>query len=298
MTLTILIYGWNGWIGNMFLNEYKKSYPTYTIIQSTSRIEPENEEILLSEIKNADRVICVLGRTSGVLSNGKVINTIDYLEQEGKLVENIRDNLYAPILLSILCQKLSKHLLYLGTGCIFSWDTKSDQSLRIQEEDYPNFFGSSYSIVKGFTDDLIRVFSNTVCNCRIRMPIVNYSHPRNFVTKIANYSKINDMPNSISYLPEMILIMIEMSNKKEVGTFNMTNPGYITHSEILSLYKEKVDNSISYEIVKEESQLNLASKRSNNILDTSKLEKWCFENCMKLSSIHDAILDCFKNYNK
>ncbi len=295
--LKILIYGSNGWIGSMFIDTINKKYPNYTIIQSSTRVQPGNEELLKKEISEADRVICTIGRTSGTLSDGTKINTIDYLEHNGKLVENVQDNLYAPILLALLCQQLDKHLLYLGTGCIFSWDTNNNQSIKIKEENYPNFFGSSYSTVKGFTDDLTRLFPN-ICNCRIRMPIVNYDHSRNFITKIVNYSKINTMPNSMTYLPEMIPIMIKLSIKKETGTFNMTNPGYITHSEILHEYKKFVNPSHTYEIVKQESELNLASKRSNNILDTTKLEKWCIENYIQISTINDAIMTCMKTYNK
>ncbi len=294
--MKILFYGSKGWIGGMFITQILKN-KEITIVESETKIKPDNEEQLRKEIREADRIICTIGRTSGTLSDGTIINTIDYLEKEGKLVENIQDNLYAPILLAILCQQLDKHLLYLGTGCIFSWDTKLNQSTKIKEEDYPNFFGSSYSTVKGFTDNLTRLFPN-MCNCRIRMPIVNFDHPRNFITKIANYSKINNMPNSMTYLPEIIPIMIKMSINQTTGTFNMTNPDYITHSEILDLYKKIVNHNHNYELVTSESELNLASKRSNNILDTDKLEKWCLENNIHLSTIQEAVNHCFKNYNQ
>jgi len=293
--MRVLVYGANGWIGGMLVNEWKTRYPTDTVISSTTRVKEGNEILLLSEIMHADRVVCMIGRTSGRTENGEYINTIDYLEQPGKLRENIGDNLYAPLLLAILCSQLGKHLLYLGTGCIFNWDTRIDTKHKIKEEDYPTFFGSSYSTVKGFTDNLVKLFPN-VCNCRIRMPIVNYSHQRNFITKIVGYTKINNMPNSMTYLPEMIPIMIEMSREGAKGTYNMTNPGYISHSEILEEYREKVEPSHVYELVTDEKELNLASKRSNNILNTKKLEDWCKVHDLKLSSIQDAIKECFFDY--
>lgn len=290
--MRVLIYGANGWIGGMFTHSWSNKYPSDTIIQSTTRIAPENEILLLSEIMGADRVVCMIGRTSGRLPDGTWVNTIDYLEHPNKLKENIQDNLYAPMLLAIMCNQLQKHLLYLGTGCIFSWDTRDDQKTTVSEENYPNFFGSSYSTVKGFTDDMMKLFPN-VCNCRIRMPIVNYEHPRNFITKIVGYSKINNMPNSMTYLPEILPIMVEMSRNKTSGTYNMTNPGYITHSEILNMYTLSVDKNHTYTTVKNESELNLASKRSNNILDTDKLEKWCKAHDLKISNIQDAVKECF-----
>ena len=58
------------------------------------------------------------------------------------------------------------------------------------EESLPNFFGSSYSIVKGFTDRMMHMFENNTLNLRIRMPITASSNKRNFITKIVSYEKI------------------------------------------------------------------------------------------------------------
>ena len=63
-------------------------------ICGTSRVD--NDETLLEEIKDIQptHVVSFIGRTHGTIGE-KVYTTIDYLEQEGKLVENMRDNLYA-----------------------------------------------------------------------------------------------------------------------------------------------------------------------------------------------------------
>ena len=104
--------------------------------------------------------------------------TIDYLEQPNKLVENIADNLYGPVSLAILCTRYGIHLTYLGTGCIFEYDdthpmdsTNSADQLGFTESDRPNFFGSSYSVVKGYTDRFMKLYESSVLNLRIRMPI-------------------------------------------------------------------------------------------------------------------------------
>ena len=132
-----------------------------------------------------DRLVCRVGRTQG-----PGFTIIDYLEQPGKLVENVRDNLYAPISLGLLCRELGIHMTYMGTGCIFEYDGDHPQDSEgargngFKEEDLPNFFGSSYSVVKGFTDRLMHLLEASVLNVRIRMPIVGEVHSRNFITKI------------------------------------------------------------------------------------------------------------------
>ena len=292
--MRILIFGHKGWIGGMFVDTWRKLHPTHTLVLSDTRVTPGNEEALSNEISQADRVLSFIGRTSGFsASQNRYINTIDYLEDQ--LYENVRDNLYGVMLLALLCQKWHKHYLYLGTGCIFSWDTRQDQTPKIKDATYPDFFGSAYSCVKGFTDDLCRLFPN-VCNCRIRMPIVNWEHSRNFITKIANYPKIFNMPNSMTYLPEMIPVMIHMSISEATGTYNLTNPGWIDHNTVLQLYKQYVKKDHEYMLVETERDLQLLSKRSNNVLDTHKLEEYCRQHALQCSPIVEAVEKGFQSW--
>jgi len=104
------------------------------------------------------------------------------------------------------------------------------------------------------------------------MPISSIINDRNFITKITNYKKICSVPNSMSVLDELLPLLIEYALKKKVGTYNFTNPGLITHNEILEMYKEIVDINFTWEnfTIEEQNEV-LASKRSNNCLDTTKL---------------------------
>jgi hypothetical protein len=217
-----------------------------------------------------------IGRTHGTYNN-EVIGTIDYLEKPGKLVDNIRDNLFSPISLAELSKKNNIHFTYLGTGCIFEYDDEhlfGDLETGFLEADLPNFVGSSYSIIKGYTDRLMQLlYSDSTLNARIRMPITDeQDSPRNFITKITSYKKVCSIPNSMTVLDELLPVLIELALKGEVGTINLTNPGLISHNEILTMYKEIVDPNFTWEnfSVEEQNQI-LASKRSNNCLNTDKL---------------------------
>jgi dTDP-4-dehydrorhamnose reductase len=214
-----------------------------------------------------------IGRTYGKGNDGNLINNIDYLEEH--LDENLNDNLAMPLLVAIICNEEQVHLTYIGTGCIFSRNTREDTAM-YTEEDRPDYFGSSYSAAKAVVDNLMKEFHNHVAVLRIRMPITPNLHPRNFITKILNYNKICSYPNSMSYLPELIPTMIDICVNRLIGTFNMTNPGAISHEEILQYYNNHPLNKKkhNYTLI-EEDTLNslLKSKRSNNILDTSILTK-------------------------
>lgn len=291
--MKILIYGSNGWIGSQFIDVLKKNNVEY--VCGTSRCDDENELIKEIDAINPSHVISFIGRTHGIIGNTKY-TTIDYLEQSGKLTENIRDNLYSPLLLSHLCTVRNIHYTYLGTGCIFKFDEThpfEKEENGFTEDDKPNFFGSSYSIVKGFTDRLMHL--TNVLNLRIRMPITGEENPRNFITKIINYKKICSIKNSMTVLPELLPYVLEMMKNKTIGTVNLTNPGLISHNEILEMYKEIVDPAFEYSNFSEEEQRKiLACDRSNNYLDTTKLESM-FPN---IKNIKDSVRDCLYEYKQ
>ena len=238
-TIKILLFG-TGWIGSQ-LESIFRSKTGVTIRLATSRANHKRDIVNeLDEYKPTHVVSCI-GRTHGEI-DGREIPTIDYLEYDGKLLDNVRDNLYAPVLLAHLCQERNIHYTYLGTGCIFEYDAEhpDNEAGGFKETDEPNFFGSSYSIVKGFTDQLMSLYRNTL-NVRIRMPITAAVSDRDFITKIVRYEKICSMANSMTVLDELLPIMADMIMTGRTGTIQLTNPGTISHEEILEMYREIVD---------------------------------------------------------
>jgi 3,5-epimerase/4-reductase len=292
--MKILVYGSNGWIGKQFINILQNNNIDFII----GLIRAENQYDLEYEISNLNitHVISFIGRTHGKIDE-KEYTTIDYLEQPGKLKENIRDNLYSPITIALICQKYNIHYTYLGTGCIFEYDENHPFEQEINgftEDDYPNFFGSSYSIVKGYTDRLMHLLPN-VLNIRIRMPISDDNSNRNFIKKITTYKKICSVANSMTVLPELLPIMLDMAKNNITGTINLTNPGLITHNEILEMYKEIIDPTFTWENFTIEEQTNiLAAGRSNNYLDTTRLEQ-LYPSVM---NIKESVRTCLENMHK
>ena len=289
MSTLFLVYGSNGWIGQQFVEILKNQSVNY--VCGTSRVDSEKDVEDELTLIQPTHVISFIGRTHGTIGD-KVYTTIDYLEQEGKLRQNINDNLYSPLVLAELCRIYNIHYTYLGTGCIFEY---SDDCDKFTEDSLPNFFGSSYSIVKGFTDRLMHFYSNSVLNLRIRMPITDNRNGRNFITKITTYEKICSIPNSMTVLPELLTYVVDMMQKRTTGTVNLTNPGVISHNEILEMYKELVDPTFTWKNFSEEEQRKiLASGRSNNHLDTSRLE----DLYPMVDPIQVAVRKCLERYKK
>jgi 3,5-epimerase/4-reductase len=272
--MNILVFGAKGWIGGQFVSILDRNNISYVV----GRSRCDNITQIKSELdrEKPTHVISFIGRTHGSIGS-TIYSTIDYLEKDGKLQENMRDNLFAPIVLAHACKERNIHFTYLGTGCIFKFDDEhpfGKEENGFTEDSLPNFFGSSYSIVKGFTDRMMKqLFDESILNLRIRMPISDDKNARNFITKITTYERICSVPNSMTVLPELLPIVLDMMKKKHVGTMNLTNPGLISHNEILDLYKEIVDPTFTYQnFTQKEQRVILAADRSNNFLDTTRLE--------------------------
>jgi dTDP-4-dehydrorhamnose reductase len=279
--MKVLVFGSKGWIGQQFI-----SNTTHTVIEATTR--PESYQESFNEIQhvNPDCVISLLGRTFGTGPDGKLIPSIDYLELPGKLYENMRDNFYAPFNLATICDKLNIHFVYLGTGCIYTYT--GDKRL-FTEEDKPNFFGSGYSTVKGYTDQILRHISNTL-QLRIRMPVSKLVSGRNLIDKLVAYNNICSIQNSMTVLDDMWKIIDRMIEVKELGVYNLTNPGTTEHDWILKLYKSLFNLNHTWNLISYEDQMNYTkSGRSNNEMDTTKLESFCKEHNLELLPIKDSI---------
>jgi dTDP-glucose 4,6-dehydratase len=291
----VLVYGSKGWIGQQFIAVLEKNNVPFVCGSARA----DNDVDLVKEIDTVQptHVVSFIGRTHGKIGE-KVYSTIDYLEEPDKLFENVRDNLFSPLLLAEICSKRSIHYTYLGTGCIFKFDEQhpfgqESRGNGFTEESLPNFFGSSYSVVKGFTDRLMHLYDKSVLNLRIRMPITGEKNGRNFITKIVTYEKVCSVPNSMTVLPELLPYALQMMQRGVTGTVNLTNPGLISHNEILKMYKEMVDSSFTWKNFSQEEQRSiLAADRSNNFLETDKLKSMFPE----VKHIRDAVKDCLIHY--
>ena len=97
----------------------------------------------------------------------------------------------------------------------------------------------------------------------------------------------------MTVLPELWPLVVKMAENKVTGTVNLTNPGLITHNEILEMYKEYVDPNFKWEnfTIEEQSQI-LAAARSNNFLETNRLKELFPE----VKNIKDSVKELLQNY--
>lgn len=123
-------------------------------------------------------------------------------------------------------------------------------------------------------EELLKEYDN-VCTLRLRMPISSdLNNPRNFIYKISRYNKVVNIPNSMTVLDELLPISIEMAKRNLRGIWNFTNPGVVSHNEILQMYKSYINPNFTWvNFTLEEQAKVIVAPRSNNEMDASKLKK-------------------------
>lgn len=161
------------------------------------------------------------------------------------------------------------------------------------ETDTPNFGGSFYSYTKSRVEDIMKFYPQCLI-LRLRMPVSDDLHPRNFVTKITKYERVVDIPNSNTILHDLLPASIMMAEHNETGVYNFTNPGAISHNEVLALFKKHVRPEFSWKNFSLEEQSKvIKAGRSNCLLDTTKLEAKLAEYRLAVPEIHEAYEQCF-----
>jgi dTDP-4-dehydrorhamnose reductase len=257
-----LIFGKTGWIGNK-LGEYLTSQG---IAWQFAESRMEDRTALGAEL---DRV-----KPSRVLNAAGVTGrpNVDWCEDHKQ--ETIRANVIGLLNLCDLTNARGIHMTNFATGCIYSYDAEHPIGGKtFTEDDAPNFTGSFYSLTKGLVERMVRDTYPNVCILRVRMPISDDLNPRNFITKISRYAKVVNIPNSMTILHDLLPIGVKAAQRKLTGVYNYTNPGAISHNQILDLYKKYIDPSFTYvNFTEEEQNKILKAGRSNNELNTSKLE--------------------------
>jgi dTDP-4-dehydrorhamnose reductase len=276
--------GKTGWIGKMILEDLEKE--GYICAPAESRLE--NREEILNEIeqKNPTHIINAAGVTG--------VPNVDWCETNKE--KTLRSNIIGALNLADIAYLKGIHMTNFGTGCIYEYDEEHPlgSGIGFTESQAPNFFGSFYSSTKVMLDKLLMYYPN-VLNLRLRMPISSDLSPRNFITKITKYPKVINVPNSMTVLDEMVPLAIELARQGETGNYNFTNPGTVSHNEILAMYKKYVDPTFTWEnfTIEEQNQI-LKAKRSNNELDVTKLK----EKFPQLKEIHDSLIDVFEKIAK
>jgi len=251
--MKVIVFGSRGYLGEYFLKGYPEAVCPSIDIADRSAVS----EVLDAE--KPDIVINAAGKTGRP--------NVDWCEDHKD--ETFHANVTGPVILMEECTKRGIYWVHLSSGCIYSGDNGGKG---FSEDDVPNFAGSFYSRTKTWSEQMLKEFPNVLI-LRLRMPFDNTTNDRNLLMKLRKFSKVNDLQNSITYLPDFIKSAQILIEKRKTGIYNVVNEGGISPYEIIELYKEVVDPAHAADRLTEK-DLPVVSKvaRSNCILSVTKLE--------------------------
>jgi dTDP-4-dehydrorhamnose reductase len=250
-----------GWIGKKIKSELQKR--NHDVYESNHGMWLHN----LESITSLDYVINCAGYTG--------YPNVDSCELDK--VSVYYANAILPIEIYNYCSMNKIKMAHFSSGCIYSGHIHSVY-------DNPNFFGSTYSISKGISDNYLKYRSLLF---RIRMPFSNVEEPKNFISKIYQYHKYgklyNGGKNSLTNIDEAVIVACDLIESKKVGPYNLVNSGSLDMQEIVSIMG--ITNPVWYE----EAEFKLETKclRSNCVIPAYSA----------MSDIKTSMLECVKNYH-
>ncbi len=210
---------------------------------------------------------------------------------EDHQLETIKGNTELPIFLAEAAAEKDLYLLHLGSGCIFYGPSPDPKGWK--EDDFANPV-AIYSKCK-YAAELVLSTLPHVGIARIRLPIDSVPAPENLIDKVMSFKKVIDVENSVTIIEDMLTVLHQLLEKQASGIFHVTNPGTVTHRELVRLYEQYVDPSHTNEWITAEQLVTegLAKKtRSNNFLQSFNLAKFG----ITMRPVREALEDTMKKY--
>ena len=207
-------------------------------------------------------------------------------------VETYRANVIGALHVAEVCAAMGAYLLHIGSGCIYYGRSPSRPDG--WHEDDPGNPYAFYTRSKYAADLMLSRLPN-VGIARVRLPVDGQPHARNLITKLANYTRVVDVENSVTVVEDFVHVARELVARKATGIFHVTNPGIMRHRDLLALYREMVDPGYKCEFISADDLVDtgLAVRaRSNTVLASPRLA----ELGITMRHIDVALPDAMRKY--
>jgi dTDP-4-dehydrorhamnose reductase len=290
----ILLLGGTGYIGQAFKRELERRQRPFTTL-SRCELDYTRFDRLWGflEARRPEFVVNAAGYT------GKP--NVDACEVAR--ADTLAGNTLLPQTIAHACAALNIPWGHVSSGCIYSGaKIKSEGEIRVEkdltkpelralveksptnilgfsEADPPNFTFrngpcSFYSGTKALGEEALAGIGQSFI-WRLRIPFDEFDSARNYLSKVQRYGKVYDNVNSISHRGDYAAACLDLWDKRSAfGIYNVTNPGFITTRQIISLIEKTLKSGKHFKFwASDEEFYRTAARapRSNCVLDVSKL---------------------------
>lgn len=227
---------------------------------------------------------------------------VDWCESHKE--ETMNANVTLPLLIADYCKSNNIHLVNIGSGCIYFGESPNKKYV-VGGTEYPGYSESDngwreddfanpksfYSKTK-YSCDLMLGQLPHVTTLRIRMPVSEKDVPRNLINKLRGYKQVIDIPNSMTFMSDLVRCIDWAVQTRPGGIYHVANPQPLTAARIMKEYQKYVP-SHSFEYITERQLDDMTTaKRSNCILNTDKLRAAGF----KMTDAEEALTHCMAKY--
>jgi dTDP-4-dehydrorhamnose reductase len=310
----ILLLGSTGYIGSAFATELeRRGTPFYALTRK--ELDYTQFEPLWRHLRER--------KPSFVLNAAGFTGRPNVDACENARAETLLGNTLFPQSLAQACLVTNTPYGHVSSGCIYSGakviengttrierdlttpDAKkivAEQPSKLAgflETDPPNFSFRSppcsfYSGTKALGEEVMNGVGQGYL-WRLRIPFDEFDNPRNYLTKVQSYAKVYDNVNSISHRTDFVRACLDLWNMRApFGTYNVTNPGWITTRHVIGKIQEILKTGKHFEFWADDTEFYKFAKapRSNCILDINKL----LGTGIKIRTVDEALADSLRNW--
>lgn len=311
----ILLLGHTGYIGHSFKEALQERGVAYRTL-SRSELDYTRFEVLYRFLDEH--------RPSFIVNAAGYTGKPNVDACETAKADTLWGNAIFPQTLANACAILDIPWGHVSSGCIYvgcqvltanGWITEKDMTrpeirelavnhperLRGFDETMPPNFSfrqppcSFYSGTKALGEEAIAGVSCSYV-WRLRIPFDEIDHDRNYLSKIQCYAKVYDNLNSLSHRGDFATACLDMwFQKAPFGTYNVTNPGFVSTAEVVDMIKRIVKSEREFVFWKDDAEFYgqaAVALRSNCIMDTTKLLKAG----ITMRPVHAAIESALANW--
>ena len=311
----ILLLGATGYIGEAFVTELKRRKKDFVTL-SRKQVDYTRFDLLLEFIraKKPSFIVNAAGFT------GKPNVDACELDKAGTLLGNA----LLPQTIAHACAAAGIPWGHVSSGCIYSGakisengkvrveknmnqpalhalaEQKSAAILGFTESDTPNFSFrdqpcSFYSGSKALGEEAMANIGQSYV-WRLRIPFDEFDNKRNYLSKVQRYVKAYENVNSISHRADYVSACLDLWEiRAPFGTYNVTNPGYVTTRHVTELIEKHLKPARKFEFWANDDEFyKVAAKtpRSNCVMDVSKM----LAAGVKIRGVEEALDHSLRNW--
>lgn len=265
-----LLLGGRGYVGQAFQRQLRIAGEPFQVVSRTSN-NYYSRDSLISLIRDCKPAFVL--NTAGYTGKPNV----DACENDKS--ECLMGNAVLPGIINEACEATKTAWGHVSSGCIYSGRRKDGGGFK--EADEPNFSFrngpcSFYSGTKALGEEVLED-AESCYTWRLRIPFDHRDGPRNYLSKLQNYSRLLEAENSISNLDDFVRACLECWHRRiPFGCYNMTNPGAVTTTEVTQLLSTYLCPEKTFAFFRDEVDFmsNAAqTPRSSCVLDSTKLKE-------------------------